>query len=69
MNTISEQGKKVVLAPEYAGRVYAGVLGDQVVLEANGTDRPLTGGAVALVIEEGTLGVSTATIGPALPRT
>jgi hypothetical protein len=67
--TITEQGKTVVLAPEYAGRVYAGVLGNQVVLAVDDTVRPLMGGAVALVIEGGTLGVPTATIGPAIPCT
>ena len=58
------------LALQVIGHRIRGWLGDQqIVLEAEDTDRPLTGGAVALVIEEGTLGVIAVSIGPAeLPR-
>ena len=54
------------LALQVIGSRIKGWLGDQqIVLEAEDTDRPLTGGAMALVIEEGTLGVTAVTIGPA----
>ncbi len=54
------------LALQVIGHRIKGWLGDQqIVLEAEDTTRPLTGGAVALIIEEGTLGVMAVSIGPA----
>jgi ADP-ribosylglycohydrolase len=53
------------LALEVVGHRIKGWLGDQqIVLEAEDTDRPLTGGAVALIIEEGTLGVMAVSVEP-----
>jgi ADP-ribosylglycohydrolase len=54
------------LTLQVTGPRIKGWLGHQeVVLEAEDTDCPLTGGAIALVIEEGTLGVITVSIGAA----
>ncbi len=54
------------LALQVIGSRIKGWLGDQqMVLEAEDTTRPLTGGAVALIIQEGTLGVMAVSIGPA----
>jgi hypothetical protein len=54
------------LTLQVIGPRIAGWLGDhQIVLKAEDMNRPLTSGAVALIIEEGTLGIMAVSIGPA----